>query len=45
MKNDGPRSSFARYAFGWSDKKPDWVDWAIIGGMVAYIVYRFAMME
>ncbi len=40
----GPRSDFARYAFGWSDKKPDKVFWLIIGGMCAYVVYRFATM-
>ena len=39
MKDDGPRGEFARYAYGWSDKKP-WTTMWILIGMVAYIVYR-----
>jgi hypothetical protein len=41
---DGPRSQLARYAFGWSDEKPDAIFWLIIGCMFAYVVYRFATM-
>lgn len=36
----GPYSDYARYAFGYSDKKPPWTYWLIVGGMVAYILYR-----
>jgi hypothetical protein len=32
-----PKSELARYAFGYSDKKPGRLFWAIHVGMVAYI--------
>lgn len=36
----GPCSSYARYAFGYSDKKPGWDFWLIILGMLAFILYH-----
>ncbi len=36
---DGPRSEWARYAYGYSDKKPGWSFWLIHIGMVAFVVY------
>lgn len=42
--NLGPRSELARYAFGWSDEKPSAGFWVILGGMFAYVAYRFATM-
>ena len=41
---DGPRSELARYAYGWSDKKPGWAYWLIIGGMFAYVIYHIATL-
>jgi hypothetical protein len=32
-----PKSELARYAFGYSDKKPGWLFWAIHAAMIAYI--------
>jgi hypothetical protein len=40
----GPRDEFSRYAYGWSDKKPSAGFWMIVGGMFAYVVYRFATL-
>lgn len=37
-RDDGPRSELARYAFGYSDKKPGLAYWLIIAGMVLYIL-------
>lgn len=34
-----PKSELARYAFGYSDKKPGWLFWAIHAAMIAYIVF------
>ena len=34
----GPKSELARYAFGYSDKKPGWTYWGIIAAMVLVIV-------
>lgn len=31
-----PRSELARYAYGYSDKKPGWTYWLIVLGMVAF---------
>jgi hypothetical protein len=42
--DDGPRSSWARYAFGWADEKPDWIDLAIVLGMLAFVLYNFWSM-
>jgi len=36
----GPRWSFNRYAFGYSDKKP-WGAMVIYALMIVYIAYRF----
>lgn len=41
---DGPHSEYARYAFGWSDKKPGIIFWLIVAGMFAYVVYRFTIL-
>lgn len=35
-EDDGPKSELARYAFGWSDKKPSWTYWAILAVIVAF---------
>lgn len=40
----GPKSSLARYAFGWSDQKPDMTFWAIVASMFLYVVYKFATL-
>jgi hypothetical protein len=34
-----PKSELARYAFGYSDKKPGWLFWAIHAAMIAYIAF------
>jgi hypothetical protein len=34
-----PRSELARYAFGYSDKKPGWLFWLIQLGMVAFVLW------
>lgn len=34
-----PKSEWARYAYGFSDKKPGWSFWLIHIGMVVFIVY------
>ena len=39
-RDGGPQSDFARYAYGYSDKKPGWNFWLIIGGMVIFILYQ-----
>lgn len=36
---EGPKSEWARYAFGYSDKKPGRWFWIIHGLMIAYVVY------
>jgi hypothetical protein len=36
----GPRSEHARYAFGYSDKKPGLAWWIITGGMVCFVVLK-----
>lgn len=36
-----PRGELARYAFGYSDKKPGRAWWIINGGMVAFVIYKF----
>lgn len=35
-----PRGELARYAFGYSDKKPGWAFWVILVIMVVYILYN-----
>lgn len=35
----GPKSEWARYAYGYSDKKPGASFWLIHGAMVAFILY------
>lgn len=42
--DDGPKSSLARYAFGYSNEKPDAVFWAIIALMLLYVVCKFATL-
>jgi hypothetical protein len=37
--NDEPKGELARYAFGYSDKKPSMVFWAIHAAMLAFIVW------
>jgi hypothetical protein len=36
---DEPKGELARYAFGYSDKKPGWLFWAIHVGMIAFILW------
>jgi hypothetical protein len=36
-----PRGELARYAFGYSDKKPGWLFWLIHLAMVAFIAWAF----
>lgn len=38
MRNE-PKSELARYAFGFSDKKPGWTFWGIHIGMVLFIIW------
>lgn len=35
-----PRGELARYAFGYSDKKPGLAFWLILAAMVAFILYN-----
>jgi hypothetical protein len=35
-----PRGELSRYAFGYSDKKPGKLWWAIHLGMVAFVAYH-----
>lgn len=48
MKHDGPKSDFARYAFGYSDRKPRLTYWiaigAIIAGIALLIAYRLLLL-
>lgn len=34
-RDDGPKSDFCRYAYGWSDKKPDRSFWLMLGVLAA----------
>jgi hypothetical protein len=34
-----PKSDFVRYAFGYSNKKPHWSFFVIIGAMAAYDIW------
>ncbi len=36
----GPKSQFARYAYGYSNEKPHWSFWAIYAGMIAFIAVQ-----
>ena len=36
-----PRSALARYAFGYSDRKPGWLFWLIHLAMIAFIAWAF----
>lgn len=36
-----PRGELARYAFGYSDKKPGWAFWIIHVLMVTYIIWHW----
>ena len=40
MANE-PQSDLARYAFGYSDKKPGKVFWAIHVVLILYVLYKF----
>lgn len=35
-----PRGELARYAFGYSDKKPGVAFWVILAMMIAYVLYN-----
>lgn len=43
-KEPEPKSELARYAFGYSDEKPGVSFWVIMGGMLVYVIYRFATL-
>lgn len=45
MKREGPRSEFARYAYGYSDQKPGWTYWLILAGMIAYCLYSMVSIS
>jgi hypothetical protein len=36
-----PRGELARYAFGYSDKKPGWLFWLIHLAMIAFVAWAF----
>lgn len=36
----GPKGELARYAYGFSNRKPGWSFWIIIAGMVAFVLYN-----
>ncbi len=38
-----PKGELARYAFGYSNKKPGWTYWGILIGMVTFIIYNLAV--
>lgn len=38
-REKGPKSELSRYAFGYSDKKPGWLYWSVIAGMVLFIIF------
>lgn len=40
MKKQEPRGELARYAFGYSDRKPGVVWWLILIIMILYILYN-----
>lgn len=35
-----PRDPLSRYAFGYSDEKPGWGFWVLVGLMTAWVVYK-----
>ncbi len=39
MKSSEPKSELARYAFGYSDKKPGWSYWIILFAMVLFVLW------
>lgn len=45
MKHDEPRSELARYAFGYSDRKPTLAYWLIHAGMIAYVAYKLVTLK
>ncbi len=43
-RDGGPQSELSRYAFGWSDKKPSWTYWLIVGGMLVFVIWQFSKL-
>ena len=43
-RDDGPQSDLARYAYGYSDKKPGWSYWLVLVGMVGFIIWKIGGM-
>ena len=41
----GPLSEWARYAYGYSDKKPGWTSWAPLAIMVIYVVWKMVTIR
>lgn len=44
-RDRGPRSEWARYAYGYSDKKPGKFFWIIHCGMIALILYNIFTVQ
>lgn len=40
-----PKSELARYAFGYSDKKPSWRFWLIQGALTAFCIWQIFTIE
>jgi hypothetical protein len=40
---DEPQSDLARYAFGYSDRKPGWLFWAIHVAMIVGVLYMLGV--
>ena len=40
-----PKGELARYAFGYSDKKPGWLFWAIHAAMLAFVLWRMFYVQ
>jgi hypothetical protein len=40
MSSNEPKSELARYAFGYSNKKPSLTYWLILAAMVVFVLYK-----
>ena len=43
--DQGPRSELARYAFGYSDRKPSRSFWLIFAGMVLFVLLQLLVIS
>lgn len=41
----GPRSAYARFAYGYSDEKPGAASWIILGLMIAFVAFQGAQID